>query len=419
MGNFFERIGDFIILAGKHAASFIVSVVRHKSFKVVAPIVAVAVVAIIVLVVSMPQAQTPDPNISAPVSSDPPLTSESPSSTPSTSPTPPPPLPSEPSLEPSVSPSDEPVPAGPVNPLTGLVIEEESSGNRPVAIMINNYRQAQPLLGVSKADILYEIVVEGGITRMLAIFHDVSVVGVIGSIRSSRLYFVDVAQSYDAIYLHAGGSTEAYEALINRGITRFDGVNGPGSSIFYRDPARLQTMSYESTMVTTGARILDYFGSHELRLTLSDGYKRELSFTEDGTPKSGAQAMSFEVLFSSGSKATSFTYNTVDTLYYPAQYGGDIKDGVDGSLLAVTNVLILQTSVSTIPGDAEGRQRVATKGTGTGYYVNGGKYVEITWSRSSDTSQFEYKLLDGSELVMGQGRTYICIISDTLNMEFS
>ena len=73
-----------------------------------------------------------------------------------------------------------------VNPLTGEETAADISGNRPCAFMINNIRIAQPQLGISKADIIWEAPVEGGITRMMAVFQDVSDVETIGSLRSSR-----------------------------------------------------------------------------------------------------------------------------------------------------------------------------------------------------------------------------------------
>ena len=124
-----------------------------------------------------------------------------------------------PEPEDSASPSPSPVPTvevatpsptpydGPVNPLTGLPIGEEWVNRRPVAIMLNNLKQALPQLGQSQADIIYEIPAEGGITRMVGVYQSLEDVGTIGSIRSARPYYLEVALGHDAIFLHAGGAS--------------------------------------------------------------------------------------------------------------------------------------------------------------------------------------------------------------------
>ena len=92
------------------------------------------------------------------------------------------------------------------NPLTGVSgISEEKTKNRPVAIMINNISTAQPVqTGLSKADIIYETEVEGGITRLMAVFQDITTAEKIGAIRSARYPYVDLAMGHNAIYIHCG-----------------------------------------------------------------------------------------------------------------------------------------------------------------------------------------------------------------------
>ena len=100
-----------------------------------------------------------------------------------------PPVIEEPAAEPEVEPLPD-VPTG-TNPLTGLPIEPEYEQRRPVAVMLNNLKKAQPQLGNSQADIIYEVPAEGGITRMLAVYQSLEDVGSIGSIRSARPYYIE------------------------------------------------------------------------------------------------------------------------------------------------------------------------------------------------------------------------------------
>jgi hypothetical protein len=106
--------------------------------------------------------------------------------------------PAEVTSEPSPTPAESPEPteAPYTNPLTGEGMDEGISANRPWAIMINNLDKALPQCGISQADIIYEIPAEGGVTRMMAIFSDISDVEAIGSMRSLRPYYADVGLSY-------------------------------------------------------------------------------------------------------------------------------------------------------------------------------------------------------------------------------
>ena len=82
------------------------------------------------------------------------------------------------------------------NPLTGEGVAQDISGDRPVAIMLNNLKKALPQLGVSQADIIYEMPAEGGITRMMAVFQSLDGVGDLGSVRSARDYYVSLATAW-------------------------------------------------------------------------------------------------------------------------------------------------------------------------------------------------------------------------------
>ena len=123
-------------------------------------------------------------------------------------------------------------------------MEPEYERNRPVAVMLNNLKKAQPQLGNAQADIIYEVPAEGGITRMLAVYQTLDGIGTLGSIRSSRPYYIELALGHDALYVHAGGSPEAYQDLKSWKVNNIDGVNGSASqsAVFWRDQERRKTM---------------------------------------------------------------------------------------------------------------------------------------------------------------------------------
>ena len=307
---------------------------------------------------------------------------------------------------------------GPINPLTGVQIDEDISSMRPYAIMMNNINIAQPQQGISKADIIYEVPVEGGITRMLAVYQDVSDVGVIGSIRSARHYYVDLVQAHDSVYIHAGGSNQAYDTLYARDITRLDGVHGARQEIFYRDQERRSKMGYEHSLMSSGELISENVPTYGYQIEHEDGFECNMQFSsKEEQTAAGLSAEKINVEFSR-SKDTLFEYSSGDGQYYVSQYGGKYEDGNDQTQVNVKNVLILFTTIYQIAGDNAGRLNVELVGDGAGYYACGGKYIEITWSRESNSSQFVYKTADGLPLVFGRGSSYISIISESANVDF-
>lgn len=310
---------------------------------------------------------------------------------------------------PEPKPEPEPdVPEG-MNPLTGLPMEPEYENLRPIAIMLNNLKAAQPQLGISRADIVYEVPVEGGITRMLCLYQSVEDVDILGSVRSARPYFVELALGHDAVYVHAGGSQEAYSNLRSWKVDHMDGVRGgEDAKIFWRDPDRRKNNGYEHSLITSGEKILEYLSKGKLRTEHESGWNYLQAFKEDGTPAAGETAEHIKVRFSSYKTGT-FDYDAATGKYLVGQYGKEHIDGGTGDQVSATNVLVLKTSTAVL--DDVGRLRVQTTGEGEGLFFCGGMTIPIQWSRKDRDSAFSYTLKDGSSLPLGQGNSYVCIIS--------
>ncbi len=304
---------------------------------------------------------------------------------------------------------------GSENPLTGEPMEEELVMRRPVAVMLNNLKQAQPQLGQSKADIIYEVLAEGGITRMLGVYQSVEGVDKIGSVRSARTYYVELALGHDAVYLHAGGSPDAYEKIKAWGVTALDCVNGPyegrepGSNLFWRDKDRIKANGSVHSVVTTGETILTRFPNYSFRKEHEEGFVYPQRFVDDGTPAVGERAVSVTVPFSSY-KTGEFTYDEQSKRYLVSQYGEAYVDGNDGTQVAVTNLLILKTDCHLIPGDDAGRLAVDLSSGGEGWFACGGKYVPIRWAKADQNSPLVYSDQAGKALALGRGKSYVCIV---------
>lgn len=329
----------------------------------------------------------------------------------------------EPSASPSPSqtidvtapPSESPTPTEPVlgseiNPLTGLALPEGSdAAQRPVAVMLNNIRKALPQQGNSQADIIYEVLAEGGITRMLGVYQSMDGVGEVGSVRSSRPYYLELALGLDAIYLHAGGSEDAYANITKWNVTALDCVRTTAySDIFWRDPGRLKNNGYEHSVLTSGEAIMRSFPNYDFRKDHEEGFSLPYTFTEDGTPAGGVDANVVRVPFSKV-KTGVFIYDAEKNKYLVEEYGQPLVDGNNGEQVAVTNVVTIQASCKTI--DDYGRLRVDLSGyNGNGWFACGGKMVEITWEKKDLNSPITYALTDGTPVVFGQGNSYVNII---------
>ena len=316
---------------------------------------------------------------------------------------------------PTVAPTPESTPYdGPVSPLSGLPMGKEWVNRRPVAIMLNNLKEALPQLGQSQADVIYEVPAEGGITRMLAVYQSLDGVGKIGSIRSARPYYLELALGHDAIYIHAGGSEDAYAKIRQWGVTALDGVNGPymsnseNGNLMWRDPERRKSYSLEHTVVTTGTSIIERLPTYGLRLEHEDGYRCQMNFVEDGTPAGGAEAPRITVPVSHY-KTGVFTYDPDSRLYRVEEYGEPYVDGDSGEQVAVTNVIVLKTACR-YTGDSLGHITVDLSSGGTGYFACGGKVIDIRWSKGYPDGQLRYTDLDGSPVTFGVGHTYVNIV---------
>jgi len=305
------------------------------------------------------------------------------------------------------------------NPLTGEVMDLGLAQQRPIAVVLNNISDSLPHNGVSKADIIYEYPVEGGLSRMLALYQDFSDVGMVGSIRSARHYTVQLANSYDAILVGAGRSSQAAEEVRALGIPFLNEVEGPERDIFFRDRSRIPGRRVDNlhAVVTTGERMMQWLPEYNFRLEHESSYEHMISFTEDGTPENGSNANQVVAHLSTG-KSSAFYYDAEKGTYHMHQYNRDFTDANDDSRPGFTNVLIIKTSVTNIQGDASGRVNVTTTGMGDGYYINGGKFIEINWSRSDISSPFHYTQKNWAPLDFGIGKTFICIVPANLNPIF-
>lgn len=315
--------------------------------------------------------------------------------------------PTEPATEPVTEPATEPAPVY-FNPLNGEILDEPFTG-RIFANTISNIPGAIPHVGVNDADILMEMYVNGSIVRCLALFTDISGVEAIGSTRSTRLMFNDIAQHYDAILSHAGGSDQALGDARDRGIDNFNidawVVASTGAS--FRDEERDKSLGWEHCLMGIGSGIMAYAESQGVNLTQPADKDYCLTFTEDGTPADGetAEKITITLTYNQAKKETIMEYDPSLDKYVFNQYGAAMADGTTGEPEAFQNVIVMYTSIH-MNGIYHEADFLAG---GTGYFACGGKLVPITWTCDGDDVPFRFLTEDGEQLNLGMGNTYIAI----------
>ena len=299
----------------------------------------------------------------------------------------------------------EPAPVD-VNPLTGESLDAVND-SRPVAIMINNLSKAVPQCGISQADIIYEIVAEGSVTRFMAIFDDLSDVGVIGPVRSVRPYFYRVAQHYGAILSSAGGSDEAIDTIKKEGYNYLNGIAGAGGA-FYRDEWRRSNRGYEHSLMTTGEKLLQSAVNHGYDTTM-ENIDYGFHFTAEPMT-AGEDASQLTIWFYQNGKKTVMDYDAATGLYAMTQHGAASVDGNDDSPITFRNIVVL--TADTHVKDQKGHLETQMTGTGEGWYARDGKLIPITWSRESNADHYVYTDEQGNPVSFGIGKTYVAIVPD-------
>ena len=303
-----------------------------------------------------------------------------------------------------------------INPLTGLWIDEEAASRRPVAIMINNIKRALPQSGISQADVLYETLAEGDITRLVGVFQDFDAEK-IGPIRSTRHYYLNLAFDHDAIFIHHGGSPQAFEAINNLKPANLNTLSYLESIMAWRDPVRSkQKGMYEHSLYTSAEGIMKGWESVGYRNEVQEDLKHKLSFADEEWTPQGQEANTVVVPFSNG-YVTKFQYDSGSGVYKRYQSDQPHIDENNGQQLEFKNIIIQYTNIRLIPGDAEGRRDVELVSSGEGLYITNGSATPITWSKNGYNIPTEFKDSQGNTLKLNRGKTSISIFPSNKQIE--
>ncbi len=289
-----------------------------------------------------------------------------------------------------------------------------SGDDRPIAVMIDNHKGAWPQAGLNKAYMVYEIIVEGGETRLMALFKGEDLEK-IGPIRSSRHYFLDYALENDAIYVHYGWSPKAENDISKLKVNNINGITElSGKDGFWRvkDKAR------PHNAVTSTKNILNMATKKGYKTTSEE--KSVLNYVEDEVElESDITANTVKIPYST-LHSVEYKYNKEKKVYEryargERQKDWDSKDGIDTKNIIVT----FAKNTELKDGENKDRQDLEDVGVLNGYYITNGKAIKIKCEKLSRTAKTVYKDLAGEVIDVNDGNTFvqICPIDSKVTFE--
>lgn len=297
--------------------------------------------------------------------------------------------------------------------LTAGIEEKEvqifKGNDRPIAVMIDNHNGAWPQAGLNQSYLVYEIIVEGGETRLMALFKGVNLDN-IGPVRSSRHYFLDYAMENDAIYTHFGWSPQAQSDITKYSINNINGITESESAFW-----RVKNKTSPHNVMTSTEAIL--------KIAKSKGYKTT------STKESVLNYVTDDVKLEDGQEATTVTipHSTLQTVKYEYDEENQVykryarnkaqTDYDTGNSVTTKNIIITFCDNYTLnDGENKGRQDLKNTGTFDGYYITNGKAIKIKCIKTSRNTQTVYQDLDGNEIEVNDGNTWINICPTDANV---
>lgn len=317
-------------------------------------------------------------------------------------------------------------------PLNGVLYSKQQEQwwqkHRPLGVMIENHVEARPQSGLSQADVVYEAVAEGGITRFLAMFYCQDA-GEVGPVRSARTYYIDYASEYgdSPLYAHVGGANQpgpadALSQLTDYGWTNYNDLNqfSIGFPTFWRDYNRLPNVATEHTMYSNVDKLWDYAATTR---GLTNVDKKGVSwdtnfvpwkFTDDAAlaQRGTSQTMHLEFWTGDPNYYVDWTYNPKTNLYERSNGGKPHLDKDTGKQIMAKDVVVMELGQQSADDGYPDNVHLLfqTTGTGTAVVFKDGKRINATWSKASRTARTIIKDLAGTEIKFDRGLMWIEIL---------
>jgi hypothetical protein len=307
---------------------------------------------------------------------------------------------------------------GNINIFTGQEISGSVLNSRPFAIMVENTPDARPQSGIINADVIFEVVDEGGVTRLVNIFSSKET-DLIGPVRSTRPYYAEIARSFDPILVFWGTAPQFYTVVGNLGLDYLSPVgDGTGNSSItanFVDPGSGEGKDAIRD-ATRESPHNAYVKLPRMKEIASDiGYSLEggqspFKFKEDAPEGDRGDISDITIDFSVAAYKVDYKYDSVTNTYLRSSGGNPSLDRESGDQMAFNNVIVLFTDIKN-SGDEAGHMIIRTTQTGDAYFFIDGNVIEGTWGRNSALEPFSFKDKDGKTILVNRGKTYLSMVS--------
>ena len=324
---------------------------------------------------------------------------------------------------------DQSDPKTEICPLNGIKYSSKQrkwwETHRPLGVMVENHTDSRPQSGVNASDITYEIVAEGGITRMLNVYYCQDA-GIIGPVRSARVYFLDFIAEYGdfPLYAHVGGANtpgpaDALGQIADMDWVGYNDMNqfSLGLPTFWRDEKRLgRNVATEHTMYTSSGKLWE--AAEKRGLTEKDkkgnlwNEEFEVYQFKDETPSSGAQNIHLEYWEGYESYFVDWLYSQKTNSYLRENGGVTHIDRNTKKQLEAKNIVVLFMAESNANDGYENNMHLLykTKGSGNALIYMDGKEVEGTWKKSSRDAKTILYDAKGAEIKFNRGKFWFHIL---------
>jgi len=283
----------------------------------------------------------------------------------------------------------------PQNPPQVQQAEKKAPLAGAVMVMVDNHNKARPHSGLDKADLIYEILAEGGITRFLA-FYYTQEAEKIGPVRSARYYFVQLARGYNYPYAHAGGNVDALQLIKKLNVKDMDEIYNSGE-YFWRDNQRKPPHNlYSSTeKLIAGAQKKGY--------SLSPLQKLPVGNTWTGT---GNQDIKLDYSTGKSTYTVNWHYNGQE---YERQMNGQPHIMENGTPIKAQNILVLAAATrEVVKEELQSEINILSKGQLI-YFIEG-KMQKGTWEKTSAQNPLNFKDAQGQPLKIKDGQTWVQVL---------
>ena len=289
-----------------------------------------------------------------------------------------------------------------------VAVEEEKtvqifSGNdRPIAVMIDNHSDAWPQAGLNQAYMVYEIIVEGGETRLMALFKGVDL-DKIGPVRSARHYFIDYAMENDAIYVHFGQSPQAQSDIKKYDIDDINGIAEDGTTFW-----RVKDKYAPHNAVTSTEKLLESAKSKNYRTTSTE--ESVLNYVTDEVNLEEGQVADTITIPHSDLQTVKYEYDKENKVYVRYARGEEQTDWETDEPVTTKNIIITFCNNYTLTdSENKGRQGLKNIGTFDGYYITNGRAIQIQCIKNARDEKTIYQDMNGKEIQVNDGNTFVNI----------